>query len=189
VSAVADSVLAAPARLGAVRLVAIDGPSGAGKSTFAGALAAELGAGLVRTDHFATWTDPVSWWPRLVEGVLAPLARGEAGGYRRTDWSTGVPRPGSWVDVAVPEVLIVEGVSAGRRSVRAELSVLVWVELEPASARLERAVARDGESSRPDFLRWQAFEQGWFAVDGTKAAADVVIDGVIQRRQWVAESR
>jgi hypothetical protein len=182
---VADLVLAAPARLGAVRLVAIDGPSGSGKSTFARALADELGAALVRTDHFATWTDPVSWWPRLVEGVLATLARGDAGGYRRTDWSTGVPRPGEWVDVAVPDVLIVEGVSAGRRSVRPELSALVWLELGPESARLERAVARDGEESRPDLLRWQAFERGWFPVDGTKAAADVVIESP----ESVAESR
>jgi hypothetical protein len=173
---VADLVLAAPARLGAVRLVAIDGPSGAGKSTVAHELAAELGAALVPTDHFATWTDPVSWWPRLVDGVLTPLARGEAGRYRRMDWSGGSPRLGEWVDVPVPEVLIVEGVSSGRRSVRAAVSVLVWVELASAAARLERAVARDGAASRPDFVRWQAFERGWFAVDGTKAAADVVVE-------------
>jgi uridine kinase len=175
VSAAAELVLAAPARLGEVRLVAIDGPSGAGKSTFAGSLAAELDAVLVPTDHFATWTDPVSWWPRLVDGVLAPLARGEAGRYRRMDWSGGSPRLGEWVEVEVPDVLIVEGVSSGRRSVRPELSALVWVELDSASARLARSVARDGESSRPDFVRWQAFEQGWFAVDDTKAAADLVI--------------
>jgi hypothetical protein len=46
-------------------------------------------------------------------------------------------------------------------------------------------VARDGGPSRPDFVRWQAFERGWFAVDGTRAAADVVIES----RRSVAESR
>ena len=175
---VLDAILAAPPRLGAVRLVAIDGPSGSGKSTLASAITAELGAGVVvvPTDHFATWTDPVSWWPRLVEGVLTPLARGDAGRYQRTDWSGGTPRPGEWVDVGRPAVLVVEGVSSGRRSVRPELSALVWVELAPAAARLERSVARDGASTRPDFVRWQAFELGWFAVDGTKAAADIVIE-------------
>ena len=174
----AGLVLAAPARLGAVRLVAIDGPSGSGKSTLAAELAAELGgrAAVVPTDHFATWTDPVSWWPRLLDGVLIPLARGETGRYRRMDWSTGVPRPGDEVEVAVPEVLIVEGVSSGRASVRPALSCLVWVEVRPAEDRLELAVARDGEAARSDFLRWQAFERGWFAVDGTKAAADVIIE-------------
>ena len=175
-SAVAELVLAAPARLGAVRLVAIDGPSGAGKSTFAGALAAELGAVLVPTDHFATWADPVSWWPRLVAGVLIPLSRGEAGRYRRTDWSGGIPRPGETVEVAVPDVLVVEGVSAGRRSVRPMLSCLVWVEVNPEDKRLARSVRRDGAHTHADFVRWQAFERGWFAVDGTRAAADLLVE-------------
>jgi hypothetical protein len=164
-----------------VRLVAVDGPSGSGKSTVAGELVAELDRRGVRstvvpTDHFATWVDPASWWPRLVEGVLTPVAGGEAGRYRRNDWSTGVPRPGDWVEVAVPEVLIVEGVSSGRRSVRPVLSCLAWVEVTPPSARLELSVTRDGADTRMDFVRWQAFEQGWFAVDGTRAAADVVIE-------------
>jgi uridine kinase len=174
----ADAILAAPPRLGAVRLVAIDGPSGAGKSTLAGDLAAELGetARVVRTDHFATWTDPASWWPRFVDSVLTPLAKGEPARYQRHDWSSGEPRPGRWVEVGVPEVLILEGVSSGRRSVRPRLSVLVWVELASAAERLERAVTRDGPASRPDFVRWQAFERGWFPVDGTKAAADLVIE-------------
>jgi hypothetical protein len=177
----ADVVLAAPARLGAVRLVAIDGPSGSGKSTLAAGLVAALAergvrAVVVPTDHFATWADPVSWWPRLVDGVLTPLSRGEAGRYRRNDWSGGTPRPGAEVEVAVPEVLVVEGVSAGRRSVRPVLSCLVWVEVSPESARLARSVRRDGAHTRADFLRWQAFERGWFAVDGTRAAADVLIE-------------
>ena len=182
----ADAVLAAPARLGAVRLVAIDGPSGSGKSTLARTLVTELGVRtvVVPTDHFATWADPVSWWPRLVDGVLTPLAKGETGRYQRMDWSGPVPRLGDWVDVDVPDVLIVEGVSAGRRSVRPLLSLLVWAEVTPASARLELSVARDGADTRPDFLRWQAFEQGWFAVDDTRAAADV-----IESRDLADESR
>ena len=184
---IADAVLAAPARLGSVRLVAIDGPSGSGKSTLASALATELAergvrAAIVPTDHFATWTDPVSWWPRLVDGVLTPLASGETGRYQRMDWSSGVPRLGEEIVVAVPEVLIVEGVSSGRTSVRPALSGLVWVEVSPADARLELAVARDGEAARPDFVRWQAFEAGWFAVDGTRTAAEIRIESVIESR-------
>jgi energy-coupling factor transporter ATP-binding protein EcfA2 len=88
------ALLAAPPRLGAVRVLAIDGPSGSGKSTLAAALVgelAELGRSVrtVPTDHFATWDDPVSWWPRLVDGVLAPLRAGQPGRYRMMDW-TGV---------------------------------------------------------------------------------------------------
>jgi hypothetical protein len=156
-----------PPRLGPVRLVAVDGPSGSGKTTFAAGLAAELGATVVSTDDFATWDEPVSWWPRLAEGVLAPLAAGRPGRYVRTEWTDGRPGPGATVTVEVPEILIVEGVSAGRRSVEHLLSALVWCEVPDPAERLARAVARDGEQARKPLVGWQAFERGWFAVDGT----------------------
>jgi hypothetical protein len=75
--------------------------------------------------------------------------------------------------VAVPEVLVIEGVSAGRRSVRPRLSALVWCEFPDPVGRLERAVARDGEGCRTPLRAWQEFEAGWFAVDDPRTAADV----------------
>ncbi|MCR6481312.1 uridine kinase [Amycolatopsis sp. OK19-0408] len=171
-----DTLLAAPARLGAVRLLAVDGPSGAGKSTHAARIVAGLRARgcrteLVSTDAFATWDDPVAWWPKLVEGVLEPLAAGRDGAYRRMDWSTGAPRPGVVVRVPVPDVLVLEGVSSGRTSARPLLSHLCWVSGGTEAERLTRSVARDGETARAELSRWQRFERGWFAVDGTPEAA------------------
>ena len=151
-----------------MRIIAIDGPSGAGKSCYA----ASLGLPIVPTDHFATWDDPVAWWPRLADGVIRPLLRGEPGRYRRMDWSSGVPVLGAEVVVPPTEVLVVEGVSSGRRAATPWLSRLIWVEAEDA---LERAVARDGEASREDLVRWKEFERGWFQVDGTRERADLVV--------------
>jgi hypothetical protein len=170
-----EGIRAAPARLGTVKLVAIDGPSGSGKSVLAGRLRAELGSGteLISTDDFATWDDPVSWWPRLRDGVLIPLAGNRPGHYRRMDWTSGTPRPGELITVGVPEVLIVEGVSAGRRSIRPKVSVLVWCELADQAERLERSVARDGEASRQHLTNWQLFENGWFAVDDPRSASTI----------------
>ncbi|MDQ3577345.1 MAG: uridine kinase [Actinomycetota bacterium] len=178
IAALADVVLAAPPRLGLVRLIGIDGPSGAGKTDLATALIAELRSravttALVSTDDFATWADPVAWWPRLVDGVLAPAAAGRHGRYRRMDWSDGPPRLGESVTVDIADVMIIEGVSAGRRAVSRSLSVLVWVEMPDSSARLERAVTRDGEANRAELARWQTFENGWFAVDGARDRASV----------------
>lgn len=174
VARVVDAVLAAPPRLGPVRLLALDGRSGAGKSTLADAVVAELARRaaptvLVRTDDLATWDDPVAWWSRLEAGVLAPLAAGRPGRYRRTVWAGGVPGPGPLLDVAVPAVLVLEGVSSARRAVAGRLSLGVWVSGGPRGERLARAVARDGEASRAELVRWQRFEDGWFAVDGTRA--------------------
>ncbi|WP_018683939.1 uridine kinase family protein [Actinokineospora enzanensis] len=175
-----DSIAArierAPARLGGVRLVAVDGPSGSGKSTVAAALVSRLsGAHVVSTDEFATWDDPVSWWPRLHTGVLVPFAMGRPGRYRRTRWVDGVPEPGEWVDIEPVRTLVLEGVSAGRRSIADVLSELVWCDLPDPAERLARAVRRDGESSRAELVRWQRFEAGWFAVDRTRSRASITV--------------
>ncbi|WP_370945261.1 uridine kinase [Amycolatopsis sp. cg5] len=158
-------------------MLAIDGPSGSGKSTFADAVAGEIRAlnhsvALVRTDEFATWDDPVSWWPRLVEGVLNPLSQGREGRYRPMDWSSGVPAPGAEKTLPVPAILLLEGVSAARLSVRPRLSCVCWVELADPTARLDRAVARDGEASRRSLTEWQAFERGWFTAGQGRQTAD-----------------
>ncbi|WP_245976342.1 uridine kinase family protein [Amycolatopsis palatopharyngis] len=179
-TAVVRAVLAAPPRLGATRLLAIDGPSGSGKSTLAGAVCAGLrGAGvsaaLVPTDDFATWDDPVGWWPRLAEGVLDEIAAGRPGRYRRMDWSSGVPVLGAWVTVHPPAVLVLEGVSAGRASIRPLLSYLCWLSGPEPAERLARSVARDGEQTRAELRAWQEFERGWFTVDATCTRADKVL--------------
>jgi hypothetical protein len=58
------------------RIVAIDGLGGSGKSSFALRLSRELGgAVIVQTDDFATWDNPIDWWPDLLEWVLIPISR------------------------------------------------------------------------------------------------------------------
>ncbi len=167
-----DDVLAGPPRYGRVRLVAVDGPSGAGKTTFAGKLVETFRArgaktALVATDHYATWDDPVAWWPRLVAEVLDPLAAGRPATYRPLDCPTGGPRPGPVRAVHPVDVVVLEGVSAGRASIRPRLSALCWVPGPDPETRLERAVSRDGEGIRGPLTAWQKFECGWFAVDLT----------------------
>jgi hypothetical protein len=105
------------------------------------------------------------------------LRAGLPGRYRCTEWITGMPRPGRFVDVPVPEVLILEGVTSGRVSMRGRLSLLVWVEVADPAVRLASGVARDGPDSRVDLGRWQEFERGWFAVDTPETAADVRLHG------------
>ncbi|WP_328825344.1 uridine kinase [Tomitella gaofuii] len=167
----------------ALQVWAVDGPSGSGKTVFADALVARLhGEGrdvaLVRADDFATWDAPASWWPRLATGVLRPLGQGRPGGYRRVEWrrpsehAPAVPRPGAWVDVPVPEVLVLEGVTTARRAMAGRLDRAFWVQWGDEATRLERAVARDGEACRAHLERWQRFERGWFAVDDTRSRCE-----------------
>ena len=91
----AGHIQSRPARLGTVRLVAVDGPSGAGKTTFAERLAAALREGdtrvaVVHTDDLLDgWADQFTFWPRLESGVLRPLARGVEGRHPVYDWARG----------------------------------------------------------------------------------------------------
>jgi uridine kinase len=168
--------VAVPA-LGRVRLVCVDGPAGSGKTTFAGRLAAALGAGtavLQMDDLYAGWTTTGSV-ARLAAGVLRPLAEGRPGAYHRFDWAAGrfAPAP---VRVPVPEVLLVEGCGSSRRALDPWTTLRVWVEA-PAGLRLARGLVRDGAALAPEWRRWQRSEAELFAAEDTRERADVLVDG------------
>jgi uridine kinase len=170
-----------PARLGAVRLVAVDGPSGAGKTTFAERLASALiRAGrrveVVHTDDLLDgWEDQFTFWPRLECGVLEPLARGEPGRYPIYDWVRG--RFGGDLHVAVPDVLILDGGTSARAEAYPRLSFSIFVTAD-RDVRWERAMVRDGATVEAPLRRWMAAEDGYFAETGTAERVDRLVDGV-----------
>jgi uridine kinase len=173
--AIAAEIRSRTARLGRVRLVAVDGPGGAGKTSVARRLAAALGgAPIVETDDFASWERPHDWWPRLEREVLEPLAAGEAATYRAYDWEKR--RLGRRKRVDVADVVVLEGVSSGRRAIVDRLSFLVWIDAPPAE-RLARGIRRDGEARRADWERWMAEEAAFYADDPVRQRADLVVDG------------
>jgi len=171
-------LLTRPPGVGRTRLGVVDGPSGSGKSTFARVweqvtrdrgIASVL---LFSSDRMATWADPFGWFDRFDKDVLAPLAAGRPGRVQLTDWSSGTPRPGGWLDVPVMDVLLLEGVSAGRSALGRRVGVSVWVEVAGRADRLERSVARDGQASRVNLAHWQDAEDAFFALDRPAERAD-----------------
>lgn len=172
----AGEIRARPARLGPVRLVAVDGPAGSGKTTFAGRLAAEVAASVVHVDDLLEgWRDLPSMWPRLEEWVLGPLRRGRDAAYRTYDWHAERFRD-ERVSVPVPEVLILEGVGSSRAAVAGELTLAVYLTAD-RELRLTRGIERDGEALRGEWLRWMAYEEVYLAADRTRERADLVVDG------------
>ncbi|MFT4199760.1 uridine kinase family protein [Gordonia sp. (in: high G+C Gram-positive bacteria)] len=160
----------------AAGIIAVDGPSGAGKSTLADELMRGLDgdAVLVRTDEFATWDDPVAWWPEFVAGVLTPFRAGADLRYRPRVWDGDVAEPGPTVVRAWRPILLVEGVSSARRAMAPHLSQAFWLDGPAAEQRLEAAVAREGEAAREHLRAWQRFEEGWYAVDRTRERCEVL---------------
>lgn len=181
VAALAARAHGASPRLGAVRLVCVDGLAGAGKSTLAAAVAEDLershGARCVvvhMDDLYDGWTGLARVWPRVEEQVLGPCSVGLPVRYQRYDWHGGGFR--EWVEVPVPDVLVLEGCGSAPRAVDDRAVLTVFVEA-PAPVRLARGLARDGEAEREHWLAWMEDEAAQLAREGTRARADVVVDG------------
>ncbi|MCR6033701.1 4-amino-4-deoxy-L-arabinose transferase [Nocardioides sp. zg-579] len=167
-----------PATLGGGRLVCIDGPAGSGKTTLAGRVAALADAAVVHLDDLYDGWDGLPRVGEQLATLLLPLARGEAGRYRRHDWDTG-----GWAEtvvVAPAPLLVLEGVGAGSAAYAALATVLVWVEAPPA-LRLARGLGRDGHDAEPHWRRWTVAEAAHFAADRTRERADLLVDGTGHR--------
>lgn len=190
--AVLAHALAHPPRLAGGRLVCVDGPSGAGKSTLARAVVEGAGRGpgsvpgsvlggvrlLVMDDHYEGWDGLPTVAERLRREVLAPLAAGRPGRYRRWDWVAH-----AWAEEHVVEpvgLLVLEGVGAASRAWADLTTTTVWVDA-PTDLRLARAVARDGEASRPHLERWARSEAEVLPREGARERADLLVDGASGR--------
>ncbi|MEZ5095367.1 MAG: 4-amino-4-deoxy-L-arabinose transferase [Nocardioides sp.] len=180
VDAVLGHSLARPPTLGAGRLVCIDGPAGSGKTTLGDAVvkAASRRVGTVAELHmddlYEGWAGLGSVTERLTTNVLRPLAQGRPGRYRRWDWLAS-----TWAEehvVAPVELLVLEGVASAAAAYADLVTTVVWVEADRA-LRLERGIARDGESMRAEWERWMRAEDALYAAQRTRDRADLLVDG------------
>ncbi|MEU6842998.1 hypothetical protein ABZ930_14135 [Streptomyces sp. NPDC046716] len=162
-----------PPSCGPVRLVGVDGHAGSGKSTFAGRLARALGdAPVLHLDDLASHDALFDWTGRLRTQVLEPLSRGRAARYGTYDWNT---RRFDGARVLPPaEVVLIEGVGAGRRAVRPFLTELLWMDL-PGEAAWERGRARDGKAQREFWDGWIPAEREHFAQDPSRPFAKKLV--------------
>lgn len=140
-------------------VLAVDGRSAGGKTTLAGRLAAATpGAAVVHTDDVAWWHAVFDWVDLLVDGVLAPVRRGEAVSYRPPKWDER-GRSGAIEVPAGASLVVVEGVGAGRRELTGFVDGVVWVRTDPGEAARRDAVrVAAGETTASDYAAWMAEE-------------------------------
>lgn len=178
---IARAVWAVPPRCGAVRLICIDGPAGAGKSTLAEVLSGLLDAAPIvhLDDLYEGWEQPLGTVlaDRVEAWLLLAWEAGLPGQHLKYDWLLG--RYEQWVVVPPAPVVIVEGCGSGSAGIRSRASIVIWVEAAQ-DVRLARGLSRDGAEMAQLWGEWQAAEAMHFAADGTRAAADVVVDGTGQ---------
>jgi uridine kinase len=168
------------------KVVAIDGPGGAGKSTLAARVSRRLSdAPIVHTDDFASWSNPMDWWPRLLEQVLLPLTHRRPARYQRYDWDA--EELAEWHTVVGHDYLIIEGVTASRRAFRPYLALSVWV-VTAREECLRRGLERDGEEELQAWRDWQVAEDAYIASEHPESSADLVVSGE-GGRPWTGPGR
>ena len=113
-------------------------------------------------------------WARFRAQVLEPLRAGRPARYQAWDWNQNVG--GSWRDVPVGAVVLVEGVSSTRREAAVPWDLTVWVDAPP-ELRRQRALARDGAAMWPVWRdRWMPTEQAYGARERPQDRVDLVVD-------------
>ena len=164
-----------PPSAGRTRVLALDGRSGAGKTTLAAELAAAApGSDVVHLDAiYPGWDGLAATQGLVVEYLLEPLSTGRPAGHHRWDWSAG--RPGEWHSLdPVPSLLLLEGIGCGARACAPYLAGLVWLDA-PSAVRRERALARDGDTYAPHWLRWADQEASYLNSEQPRQRADLVL--------------
>jgi uridine kinase len=144
-------------------LVGVDGRSGGGKSTLAAKLHAAVPASVViHTDDIAWHHSRFDWSELLARSVLQPIRNGQPVDYRPPGWESH-GRPGV---IEVPtglDLVIIEGVGAGRRELAHLLDAVVWVQSDYAEAE-RRGIARDVASGvNGDRVAAASFWHSWMA--------------------------
>jgi uridine kinase len=163
-----------PPRGMTTRIVAVDGHGGAGKSTFAEVLAVPLGASqIVHTDDFASWDEPVHWWPLLIERVLEPLANDERARFVPTSWD-GPPR--APIEILPGGNIVLEGVTASREAFRPYLTFAIWIET-PRELCLRRGIERDGVEAEEQWQHSLTRKEAYVVRERPVDHADRVIRG------------
>jgi deazaflavin-dependent oxidoreductase (nitroreductase family) len=171
---VLDEVRASRAPAGVrTRIVAVDGPGGAGKTTLARWLAEQIDAQVIQTDDFASWENPIDWWPRLLELALEPLAKGTPACFQPTSWGGEEREP---VQIKPAGTVILEGVSASREAFQPFLAYSIWVET-PRDVRLQRGLERDGAEARARWEQWMEEEDLYMERELPAERANLVVRG------------
>lgn len=155
-------------------LVGIGGHGGAGKSTLAARISeAVVDVQIVATDSF--WNGSGFDLDRLRSDVVDVLLASRTARTDEWDWHRKQLRPGRSIEPS--GVVIIEGVCALHEMFRHDLDVRIWVDA-PHDVRLERGVARDGESARSTWLDvWMPNEAAYVERDDPISCAHLVVDG------------
>lgn len=156
------------------QIILIDGPAGAGKTTLSLKLQKELNCEVVHLDSvYNGWvfalTDSLT---HTLSELLAAFTSGKDYELPIFNWAT--MNFDSTKIIKPAENLIIEGVGAGQRAVRAYATKIYWVDIDTETG-LQRVLDRDGSHLEAQMRAWQIREAKHFEVERTREFADFII--------------
>lgn len=169
-------------KVGNTTFIAVDGHGGSGKTSLAKLIGEKLEAQVLHTDDFASWDNPLNWWPDVIEKVFKPVANGaNTLSYQPASWWEN-HHPDPVENQQVTKFMILEGVSSSRKEFSDYISLSIFVDT-PEDECLRRGIERDRSTGKSEeeltniWREWIEEENKHFEKDNPKAHADVMIDG------------
>jgi uridine kinase len=159
-------------------IIAIDGSAGAGKTTLAQeiflALSPKMSVNVIHMDDlYNGWdnalTDDLS---EILQYLSAQHQSQEPTKISRYNWATSSFEPPE--EMAPADLLILEGVGSGDKSLQDQFAALIWIDIDPEIG-VKRVIERDGPGVRTQMQKWLGTQQQYFSQHSTREKADFIL--------------
>ncbi len=159
-------------------IISIDGPAGAGKTTLAHeiylAISPKMSVTVIHMD------DLYDGWDNALGADLTKVLRYLTDQHmqvrpakiNRYNWSNSSFEDSE--EIALSDLLILEGVGSGDRAIQDDLAALIWIDIDP-DIGVNRVIDRDGAQVADQMRKWLGTQQKYFSQHSTREKADFIL--------------
>jgi len=159
-------------------IIAIDGPAGAGKTTLAHeiylALSLKMSVTVIHMDDlYDGWDNALGAdLSAILKYLVNQHQKSSSAQIKRYNWSTS--SFGESENIEPADLLILEGVGSGDKSVQDDLAALIWIDIDPEIGVM-RVIDRDGYQVEDEMKKWLGTQQEYFSQHSTREKADFIL--------------
>ena len=159
-------------------VIAIDGPAGAGKTTLAHeiflALSPKMSVNVIHMDDlYDGWENALTNdLTQILQYLSAQHQSQQPANLSRYSWATSSFDPAEVIEPA--DLLILEGVGSGDKSLQDQFAALIWIDIDP-NIGVQRVTERDGPGVTNQMQKWLGTQQQYFSQHSTREKADFIL--------------